>query len=105
MKILIAKIKIKLAVVTLVALLLIGTLGTGMAAAGSGGGYVGGGLWCWSNIPHTFADSEYQHFDNKHSATAKVGSSSFKMIKPAGTWAIAQLWGWGTTYVYWSNNA
>lgn len=101
----IAKIKIKLAVLTLLALLLIGTLGTGMAVADSGGGSVGGGLWYWSNIPHTFAKSEYWHPYNRHSATAKVGDSSTRRVQNAGIWAIASQWGWGTTYVYWNNNA
>jgi len=68
----IVKIKIKLAAVTLLALLLIGTLGTGMAAAGSGHSYPGGGEWWWENIPGIFALSEYWHGSQMHSATAKV---------------------------------
>ncbi len=98
----IAKTKIYLAAVTLLALLLIGILGTGMAAADSGGGSVGGGLWYWSNIPHTFAKSEYWHDDKLHSATAKVGGNTTRKTAYAGVWAIANQYGWGLTQVFWN---
>ncbi|MEA2015748.1 MAG: lactococcin 972 family bacteriocin [Actinomycetota bacterium] len=96
------KIKIRLAAAIVLALSLIGTLGTGVAAAGSGGGYVGGGYWIWENISGIYARSEYHHPTKYHSATACVGNSCKKVYASSGNWAKAAKWGVGTTRVYWN---
>jgi len=93
-----AKIKIRLAAAIMLALSLIGTLGTGLAAAV----FVGGGEWRYGGFPHTYAYSYYTHPIKYHSATAIVGGSSKKAYENAGKWAIAEVTGWGTRYVYWN---
>jgi len=95
-----AKIKIKLVSVILLALLLIGTLGTGMAAAVQE--YVGGGLWDWAYTPHIWCRSDYWHGSVYHSATSICGSGYEKKYGVAGVWAKTTASGWGTTYVYWN---
>lgn len=96
------KIKIRLSAAIMLALLLIGTLGTGIAAAGSGGGYVGGGYWWWENVPGIYAASCYDHPTKTHSATAVVGTRSSKHYASPGNQAFAEQIGWGTTGVYWN---
>jgi len=96
------KIKIKLATVTLLALLLVGTLGTGMAAAASGHSYPGGGEWWWSNIPGIWAESIYYHKSLTHSASVKIGSRTVRDTRSPGIVAGVDLFGIGTTYVYWN---
>lgn len=95
-----AKIKIRLATVILLAFLLIGTLGTGMAAAVTE--YVGGGIWYWNYISYTWCCSEYFHSTVYHSATSICGSGYDKEYKFGGEWARTEASGWGTTYVYWN---
>ncbi|MDD5622131.1 MAG: hypothetical protein PHQ09_03075 [Actinomycetota bacterium] len=94
------KIKIRLAAVILLALLLIGTLGTGVAAAVTE--YVGGGVWYWNYITHIWCCSEYFHSTLYHSATSICGSGYQKVYKYGGENAVTQASGWGTTYVYWN---
>lgn len=96
----IKKIKIKLAVVILLAILLISTLGIGMAAAVTK--YVGGGIWYYNYISHTWCCSEYFHSTLYHSATSICGSGYEKEYKNGGAWAVTEASGWGTTYVYWN---
>jgi len=96
------KIKIRLAAAIMLALSLIGTLGTGMAAAASGHSYPGGGEWWWSNIPGIWAESMYYHKSLKHSASVKIGTRTVRDTRNAGILAGVDLFGLGTTYVYWN---
>ncbi|MBE3115403.1 MAG: hypothetical protein IMZ59_07805 [Actinobacteria bacterium] len=95
-----AKIKIKLVAVIVLAFLLIGTLGTGMAAAVTE--LVGGGIWVWDHVPHLWCRSYYYHATLYHSATSICGSGYDKVYKYGGAWAQTEASGFGTTYVYWN---
>ncbi|NQX71734.1 bacteriocin [Paenibacillus alba] len=71
---------------------------------------VGGGTWdygtgasgsqkhCWSH---------YNHPDNYHSSTAKVGTSIDKKYANAGSYSLADVYGpqGQTGYAYWDNEA
>jgi hypothetical protein len=95
-------IKIRLAAATMLALSLIGTLGTGVAAAGSGHSYPGGGEWWWSNIPGIWAESIYWHPTKTHSASVRIGTRTVRSMRGPGSVAGIDLFGVGTTYVYWN---
>jgi len=95
-----ASIKVRLAAATILALLLIGTLGTGIATAVTE--YVGKGIWYYNYISHQWCCSEYFHSTLYHSATSICGSGYDKEYMYGGQWAKTEAGGWGTTYVYWN---
>ena len=84
-------------------LILVSTLGTGVAAADSGSQNVGGGVWSWSNVPGIRATSSYFHSSRTHTASAQVGTGSVKVKSAtAGNTAKASATGIGATRVWWN---
>lgn len=89
----------------LLSMMLVATLGTGVASAASGSEAVGGGQWSWSTIPGVHAQSSYYHRSVTHSASAQVGDGTVDTdVEFAGGTAKASAWGIGTTRVWWDND-